>query len=932
MKNEHGSAPSVVGLLLVGMLVGGCGDGTAPEADTAPAVLAEVSQEATTPYWDTPKRDHCRSLGLRQWSAVLLNVPWGQSASSWCQRTPVTIENRWTGYPRACIQVLWNMWGEFDVPDSSCAPWWDTPKRDHCVSASHRQYSAIIRDVPPGMTADAACWQTRLNVQGYVVSARRCSADVLGQWWGEFDVPDSACAPWWDTPKQDHCVSTTHRQHSAILRNIPPGGDGLAYCWSKPLTVAGRTASARRCSADVLGQVWGEFDFSDSSCAPWWDVPQVKGCQDSGRQLYASIIRNIPPGMSAEAACNSTGGTFGGQRFARPQRCKADLLGQWWGEFEAVDPQCNPVTECTDPAPPSDAFAKVGNDGSVSCDAFCANRDANWGARGTCVKGRVNSGLHAGQCVPCRDVPAQQGDTNVTCYCRAPAVGFADLHNHQFANLGFGGRVFHGEAFGPIQEALPWCTAAHGPGGVGDLTSYFQKLFTGPRLERLLPGHHVGGYPEFDGWPRWDNVMHQAVYEDWLYRAVQGGLRLMVMLAVNNESIAGVVQRAPGVDGSDMQSVDMQLDAAWRMQADIDARAGGPGKGWYRIVTTPAEARQVIAEGKLAVVLGIEVDDLFGCSRTGGCDAARVEQFLDAYHARGVRHVFPVHLKHNVFAGPALYSPIQWLLEVPPQRDCSAEGYTYLHNIVWPPVCSPVGLTDLGRVLVQGMMRRGMIIDIDHMSARAFDDTLDLVEPYGYPVVGGHEGFIGISKGSSRHEGNRSAEQLQRIRDVGGMVGVILHQGGLDTVDTWRGEGQPVVEHRCGGTSQTWAQAYLYAVKQMGGRNVALGTDYNGLAGLPAPRFGADACFDGKELEQTSRVSYPLSISTKTGPSRLYPSMVGNQVFDVNEDGPAHVGMLPDFIEDLRRQGIRNQDLDPLMNSAEHYVQMWERAYAAPKP
>lgn len=39
----------------------------------------------------------------------------------------------------------------------------------------------------------------------------------------------------------------------------------------------------------------------------------------------------------------------------------------------------------------------------------------------------------------------------------------------------------------------------------------------------------------FDGWPRWDSVTHQAIYEDWLHRAVEGGLRLMVMPAVNSE-------------------------------------------------------------------------------------------------------------------------------------------------------------------------------------------------------------------------------------------------------------------------------------------------------------------------------------------------------------------------------------------------------------
>jgi len=56
-------------------------------------------------------------------------------------------------------------------------------------------------------------------------------------------------------------------------------------------------------------------------------------------------------------------------------------------------------------------------------------------------------------------------------------VGFADLHNHQFAYLGFGGMAFHGQAFGNIADCLPWCDFVrgslppipiHGPGGVDD--------------------------------------------------------------------------------------------------------------------------------------------------------------------------------------------------------------------------------------------------------------------------------------------------------------------------------------------------------------------------------------------------------------------------------------------------------------------------------
>ena len=65
------------------------------------------------------------------------------------------------------------------------------------------------------------------------------------------------------------------------------------------------------------------------------------------------------------------------------------------------------------------------------------------------------------------------------------------------------------------------------------------------------------------------------------------------------------------------------------------------------------------------------------------------------------------------------------------------------------------------------------------------------------------------------------------------MLGVILHQGTLDEIDTWRGPGQTVVEHVSGNTTNTVIQAYQYAVAKMQGGPVAFGTDDNGFAGLP---------------------------------------------------------------------------------------------------
>ena len=61
----------------------------------------------------------------------------------------------------------------------------------------------------------------------------------------------------------------------------------------------------------------------------------------------------------------------------------------------------------------------------------------------------------------------------------------------------------------------------------------------------------------------------------------------------------------------------------YEMQDYIDAQFGGPGKGFYRIVTNPFQARKVINAGKMAVVMGIETSVPFGCTIEG---AARRRQ------------------------------------------------------------------------------------------------------------------------------------------------------------------------------------------------------------------------------------------------------------------------------------------------------------------
>ena len=234
-------------------------------------------------------------------------------------------------------------------------------------------------------------------------------------------------------------------------------------------------------------------------------------------------------------------------------------------------------------------------------------------------------------------------------------VGLADIHNHQFAYLGFGGLAVVGKAFSPdsIEHALSSETDSriHGWWHSEDQLA----LFDGPEAGRFIDN---GGYPNFDGWPRWSSIDHQQVYYEWLKRAYDGGLRLMSMLAVSNEVLCELLQVKKGMtiypSCSDMDAVDRQIDAAKELEAFIDKLSGGPGKGWYRIARSSQEAKSILQQGKLVVILGIEVSNLFNCDK-GRCTEADVDREVDKYYSKGVRQVLTVHEFNNDFAGAAMF-------------------------------------------------------------------------------------------------------------------------------------------------------------------------------------------------------------------------------------------------------------------------------------
>jgi microsomal dipeptidase-like Zn-dependent dipeptidase len=541
--------------------------------------------------------------------------------------------------------------------------------------------------------------------------------------------------------------------------------------------------------------------------------------------------------------------------------------------------------------------------------------------------------------------------------------GFAETHTHIMSNFGFGGAgMFHGAAFHPlgVEHALPSCEMFHGAQGRKDLFGYGFDRSSNPDQQDLLtaiaegqtpkPNHVTAGYPEFTDWPDApDSSTHQTQYYKWIERAYLGGMRLMVQHATSNQVICQLLEgsdtQPTRYSCNDMVAVDRSIEETRKMERYIDAQEGGPGEGWFRIVESPQQAREVINDGKMAVVLGIEVSNLFDCflvppEGKERCDRQDVVERLDEYHDRGVRAIFPVHKYDNGFSAgdghrgiielgnfgqtghesnfttdcpdvPAVFDQgdVQFGDLNNPRDDYFAPPPYDISSFSEAPVdtlfehadmltggslegdyCQNHGLTDLGEFLIEELMARGMIVEVDHLPQRSYKRAFEILEAHDYPAAGTH---------GSHYNG--------KIYELGG---VSKFNFGTCADPNDPGSRADPLNRRI----ELREQAGAYPAE-------GFGFDLNGFAGAPDPRFGEESpC----EHPQENPVEYPFD-SYAGGVTFTEPGL-GNRTVDFNTEGFVHIGMIPELIQDVRNTGVTDEELEPLFRSAEGYLRMWEKA------
>jgi hypothetical protein len=501
--------------------------------------------------------------------------------------------------------------------------------------------------------------------------------------------------------------------------------------------------------------------------------------------------------------------------------------------------------------------------------------------------------------------------------------GTIDAHTHVTAFEFLGGDWHCGRPWHPfgIPFALPDC-APYEQGTNGLVESF---------IDYGTPSHphDTRGWPTFAAWPSPTDLAEEGDYYTGIKRAWMAGLRVMVTQLVDNEALCALMtsRRNPC---NDMQAVELQARDLRALQNYIDAQSGGPGKGFFRIVTNPFQARQAINQGKLAVVEGIEVSHLFNCGETLGvpdCSPQKIDAGLAEVKKLGVSTFFPIHKFDNAFGGTKMDSGELGVLVNLGQhletgqfwdvQTCTGPEHdstqltslptggltTLLHGKVGralglpiplpiggtvpayppPPHCNVRGLTSLGAYLINQMIRQHFIVELDHMDAKSADSTLSILEQHHYSGV------------ISAHSWD-SPEQNPRIYKLGGFMTPIAGASPGSFVSQWQ------------------ASRRVRDKRFLSGLGFGYGADMNGLAEESQPTAAHPITYPFKSFD--GRVSFTRE-------------QWGQRTFDLNKDGVANYGMFPDWLQELQTLAGR-PILGDMFHGAEAYLEMWERAYGVP--
>ena len=243
-----------------------------------------------------------------------------------------------------------------------------------------------------------------------------------------------------------------------------------------------------------------------------------------------------------------------------------------------------------------------------------------------------------------------------------------------------------------------------------------------------------------------------------LHKMTEGRLDATIMVAYLEQQ---------GLTDEDLLAATAKAD---RILNEIEAMVA-KSKNHVNIAYTPADLYRLKAEGKKAIMLGIENGYAIGK------DIANVERF----RKRGVVYLTLCHNGNNQLCGSC--------------RDNNEN----------------LGVNAFGEQVIHEMNRVGMIVDISHSGIQTFYDALDISTK---PIVASHSS----SRALCNHPRNLTDEQMKALAQKGGVAQVTLYNGFL------KEEGKATIQD---------AIAHLnHMVDIMGIEHVGIGTDFDGDGGI----------------------------------------------------------------------------------------------------
>jgi microsomal dipeptidase-like Zn-dependent dipeptidase len=504
--------------------------------------------------------------------------------------------------------------------------------------------------------------------------------------------------------------------------------------------------------------------------------------------------------------------------------------------------------------------------------------------------------------------------------------GYVDMHAHPRGDLAYGTELFYGAPYGDPAVVLANCKADHSAWSAKNKNGNLFRVILAQQTEKQnSPSWKDGkeGYPNFTTWPSWCSILHQQMWVEWIERAHKNGLNIMCALAVSSHCIASAAKTTgPQDDGQVLLNCIQGIK-------DLVAHST-----FMEIALTPEDARRIVASGKLAVVLGTEMDNIgnfyspadhYKAKFNSTPSNAEIQQTLDTLWELGIRYIFPVHLTNTIFGGTAIAistlnvaNKFNTGEEFIPEKVSTKEtgiatrlqhpgvglntiakmfmpsllpkninpgkksNYTFWDTVPGFGNRNSLGITERGKFGIAYMMKKGFIIDIDHMSDKMVDEVLAMAVANDYPLTSGHNGL----RGDHGSEFGRTQKQYEQLKQVGGMVGL---------------------SH--GDSAAEFVKKFRDVEKVMGESHIGIGTDVGGFSPLPA-------------RDTTVKVVYDSSFTR---------CKTGNRTWDINVDGVAHYGLLPDYIRAWDAAGMTANEKKVFMSSAEDFTKMWEKCEARKK-